>query len=329
MKAALLVENNAPLELADLEPEPLEYGQVFVRVIASGICGAQLQEIRGEKGTHFPRLMGHEGVGEVVACGSGVTHVKVGDKVVMHWRKGAGIESRPPRYRLNGRSITGGQVVTFADYSVCSENRLTAVPSDTAGTFCALLGCGLSTALGVIENDAALRFGERIFIIGCGGLGLNLIRAARLAQASRIAVTDVIEAKKAAARNAGADEFSCAPDGEFDVVVDTTGVPSAISYGLTRLAPSGRFIMVGQPAPGADVVFPKARAMFDGEGCVIKATQGGGFVPHKDIPRYVALRQAGLLHLNGIITHNRSLHEINDAITLVRGGEAGRILIYP
>jgi S-(hydroxymethyl)glutathione dehydrogenase/alcohol dehydrogenase len=103
MKAALLTELNAPLVVADVEPVlPLAYGQVLVDVIAAGICGAQLQEIRGEKGGPLPHLMGHEGVGLVNAIGPGVTRMKPGDKVVMHWRKAAGIESAFPRFRVMG-----------------------------------------------------------------------------------------------------------------------------------------------------------------------------------------------------------------------------------
>src|SRR5688500_6286153 len=110
MKAALLTEINQPLELADVELTALRPGQVIVRVLVSGICGAQLQEIRGEKGTHFPRLMGHEGCGIVERVGPGVTKLQKDQKVIMHWRKGSGAESESPAYEHNGRLITAGQV---------------------------------------------------------------------------------------------------------------------------------------------------------------------------------------------------------------------------
>lgn len=330
MIAALLTQINKPLELQQIQPMPLDFGQVKVKVLASGICGAQLQEIRGEKGTHFPRLMGHEGVGIVQECGPGVTHVAVGDKVVMHWRKGAGIESPPPRYTDGESVFTGGQVVTFADIATCSENRLTKVPQDTPDEFCTLLGCSLSTALSTIEQEAKLKFGERILIIGCGGLGLNLIRAAKLAQASWVYAVDCVWEKRFAAQAAGADGFNTASGGGlYDVVVDTSGVPAAIEDGIRCLGPSGRLILVGQPPPLADVVVPHARRLFTGTGITIKATQGGGFNPTTDIPRYVAMHRAGLLDLSGIITHRLPLEKINDGINLVNAGEAGRVLIIP
>ena len=99
MKAAILEKLNAPLTVAEIEmPAPirLEYGQVQVKILASGICGAQLQEIRGEKGGPLPHLLGHEGCGIVQETGDGVTRVKRGDKVVLHWRKAAGIEAACP-----------------------------------------------------------------------------------------------------------------------------------------------------------------------------------------------------------------------------------------
>lgn len=350
---ALLTAHNAPLMLTKLEPMPLQYGQVLVKVLASGICGAQLQEIDGSKmGGPLPHPLGHEGCVEVVEVGPAVRQVKVGDRCVAHWRKGDGIESEYPKYLLPselpldatwpdvsessaGRIITSGKVTTFSDYSVCSENRLTTVPSDTPVELCALLGCGLSTALGTIESEAQLLMGETVLIIGCGGLGLNLILAAKMRQATRIDVFDIQESKEASAFSAGCTQFyhyqgqveyMARP---YDVIIDTSGNEESIRFGLCLLAPSGRFIMVGQPRPGVSVPINNARHLFDGEGCSIKATQGGMFRPSVDIPRYVRLHQAGLLNLNGIISHRVSLENINDGIDLVRNGQAGRVLIIP
>ena len=105
MKAAVLVELNAPLVLADLDVPALDVGQVLVKIHCSGICGAQLGEIAGVKGPDkfLPHLLGHEGGGVVTGIGPGVTQVKPGDHVVMHWRKGAGIHARPASYAWDGR----------------------------------------------------------------------------------------------------------------------------------------------------------------------------------------------------------------------------------
>lgn len=332
MRAALLTEIGKPLTLATLEPEPLSYGQVLVRILASGICGAQLQEIDGHKqGGPLPHPLGHEGCGIVEQVGPAVRQVKVGDKVVMHWRKGDGIESEFPRYRLNGDIITGGKVTTFSDYSVCSENRLTPVPAETPVELCALLGCGLSTALGVIENEANLKMGESVLIIGCGGLGLNLILAARMRRASAIVAVDSKPGKGTAAVSMGATGSVCGPwhagVGKFDLAIDTSGNEEAIRVGIDRLNPSGRFIMVGQPK--FNFTIQNASSLFEGEGKTIKATQGGCFQPTRDIPRFIRLFESGQLNVTGIITHKHRLDFINEGITRVRNGKAGRVLITP
>ena len=145
MKAAILAEVNMPLLVENVRlPARVEYGQVWVRVLVSGICGAQLQEIAGLKGNveHMPHLLGHEGCGIVEEVGLGVARVKPGDKVVCHWRKAAGIDAPFPWYGWDGEGgvVGGGKVTTLSEKSVVSENRLTPVPADTPPELCALLG---------------------------------------------------------------------------------------------------------------------------------------------------------------------------------------------
>ena len=149
MKAAVLEEINAPLTIADVELGSLSFGQVLVKILVSGICGSQIQEIAGNKGNakYVPHMLGHEGCGIVQEVGVGVTKVKPGDKVVLHWRKGDGIESDFPTYQFKGKTMRSGKVTTFSEYSIVSENRMTPVPADTPNDFCAMLGCGFSTAL--------------------------------------------------------------------------------------------------------------------------------------------------------------------------------------
>lgn len=319
---------------------PLEFGQVLVKIAVSGICGAQLQEIRGEKGNaeFLPHLLGHEGAGVVKEIGNGVTRVSVGQKVCLHWRKGEGIESPPPKYRSyptgapwGHAEVGAGRVTTLSEYAVVSENRITSVPDDTPDDLCALLGCGLSTALGTIEREAAVKFGESVLIVGAGGLGCNLIRCACMANAHPVVAMDIRESKRRLVHSLGATRFvNSARDkdeklGQFDVIIETSG--AAMERTLPLLAPSGRYIVVGQPKPGTSVSMLNAAHIFQGEGKTIKATQGGGFNPSKDIPRYLNLWRAGKLNYSGIITKRLPLRKINQGFDLVRAGQASRVLI--
>jgi S-(hydroxymethyl)glutathione dehydrogenase/alcohol dehydrogenase len=211
---------------------------------------------------------------------------------------------------------------------VVSENRVTRVPADAPRELCALLGCSLSTALGTIENEAELKFGERILIVGVGGLGSSLILAAKLRGAGYIAACDVHD-KAALAHVMGAHEFCYSADVHktFDVIVDTAGAGDSMASTLPFLRSGGRFIMLGQQRPKDDVLLRNARHMFDGEGKRIIATQGGQFNPSADIPRYIQLWQSGALKLDQLITHRIGLPEINLGIDLVRKGHAGRVLV--
>ncbi len=328
MRAAILTQHNAPLTVADVEPGPLAYGQARVRVLVSGICGAQLQEIRGEKGGPLPHLLGHEGCGIVEEIGAGVSHVKPGDRVVMHWRPGAGIESDFPLYYYGDKWITSGKVTTFAEQSICSENRLTVVPPDTDPELCALLGCSLSTALATVESECN-RFGENVLVIGCGGLGLSLLAALDLTTPARICACDIHENKRRRAEVAGAEFVNLTTQsisGKFDLILDTAGHPETMSSALGNLAPDGRYVMIGQPPPGSPVCISDARSLFYGaSGKTIRATQGGGFRPDLDVPRY--LKAAESLFIHNLATHRLPLEKINHAIDLVKQGEAGRVLI--
>lgn len=332
-KAAVLVGVNKPLEVMELWDYPLEYGQVAVDMIVSGLCGAQIQEIRGEKGNvkYMPHLLGHEGCGIVRSVGAGVSRVKSGDKVVLHWRKAAGIDAAPAIYASKQGTVGAGKVTTLAEMVVVSENRVTPVPVDADSELCALLGCGLSTALGTIESEADLKMGESILIVGCGGLGANLIRCAKLAHAFPIACCDVHAGKMKTAMEMGADHFFSSSPGvtpsSFDVIVDTSGAPQALEETIPLLAPSGRYLMVGHPKPDAGVSIKNADHLFGGEGKTIKATQGGGFIPDRDIPRYIKMWRAGILNAEGIVTHRLPLECVNEGFDLVRAGEASRVMI--
>jgi len=341
MKAAVLTGINQPLEVADVGLTPLLYGQVLVKNIVTGICGAQLEEIKGNKGNagFVPHLLGHEACGIVEDVGEGVRKVKPGNKVCLHWRKGSGIESDFPRYIYKGAEIRSGKVTTFSEYSIVSENRVTPVPYDTPNDLTALLGCALSTALGVISGPARVQYGESVLVIGVGGIGLNIVRYAVRAGAFPVVAVDVAN-KESLAFKMGAHFFinrkeceilkalqNMAGIDEVDVIISTVGDREAIEESVPLLSGIGRYVMVGMPLVGGPIVLNNASHFFDGEGKIFMATQSGGFNPTLDIPRYLQMSKNGLLSTDDFITDRIQLDDINNAIDKIRLGKSGRTMI--
>ena len=143
-RAAILAESRKPLILDEITlPEELGVGQTLVKVLYTSICGAQLNEIAAAKGPDkfLPHLLGHEASAHVVETGPGVTYVKPGDTVVLHWRPSQGIQSPTPTYRWRSAKLNAGWVTTFNEYAVVSENRMTAIPADFDLKTAPLLGC--------------------------------------------------------------------------------------------------------------------------------------------------------------------------------------------
>ncbi len=341
MKAGILVQSNAPLEVAEIDmPEKLSFGQVLVKIHYSGICGAQLNEISAAKGPDkfLPHLLGHEGSGTVLETGEGVTTVKEGDTVVLHWRQSDGIQSNTPTYNWNGKKVNAGWVTTFNNYAVISENRLTKIPDDFDLRIAPLFGCAVTTAMGVVNNDAHVKVGQSVVVFGVGGVGLNVVQSAAMVSAHPIIGIDIRDNKLDMAKRFGATHcFNSATTGDLageirkivgnagaDVVIDTTGNARVIELAYDLTHPDGKTILVGVPRKGDNINIYSLPLHFKK---VLTGSHGGGVDPHIDIPRYIRLVDTGKMKLDGIITHEFSLDNINQALDLVRSGEAGRVLI--
>jgi Zn-dependent alcohol dehydrogenase len=299
MKAAVLEKLNSELVIHDLVVPDLEYGQVLVKVMASGICGKQIGEIAGQYGPdlYLPHLLGHEGGGVVGAVGPGVTQVITGEHVVMHWRKGAGIDASPPKYLdENGQVIGGGPVTTFNEYAVVSENRLTVIPKDVPLEVAALMGCAITTGFGVVFNEINLKPYHTIAVIGCGGIGLSIIQAAKLIGAWRIYGVDKTRYKMDMAERFGVTHPSLAKSNfnQIDYVVNCH---------------NGVFIQ-------------------DNIKGVTYESLGGATDPNRDIPIYLEkLWRHNRIKLESLITDCFCLDEINAALDVVRSGKIGRCII--
>ena len=339
--AAILVEQKRPLIIEEIDVPSPKLGQVLVRVLCSGICGSQVGEINGVKGPDrfLPHLLGHEGAGEVVECGEGVRTVKAGDRVVLHWRKGAGLESVTPVYESRIGKINAGWVTTFNEYAIVSENRVTAVPADFDLETAALLGCAVTTGFGVVNNDAQLSIGQSIAVFGAGGIGLNIVQGAALAGANPIIAVDIFDNRLALAQSLGATHAinSATTDPTdailhivgsegVDVAVDNTGNPTVIELAYRLTSPRGRTVLVGVPPQDSVAAISTLPLHFEKK---LVGSHGGECRPDIDIPRYVRLVRDKRLTFAHLVGKRYSLHEINTAIDDMRTGRlAGRAIVH-
>jgi Zn-dependent alcohol dehydrogenase len=322
-------------------PGELLAGQVLVEVITSGLCGAQINEIDAVKGPDkfLPHLLGHEGFARVLEIGPGVTTVAPGDQVVMHWRPGAGIQSLPPVYKWQGQQLNAGWVTTLNNHAVISENRVTKIPtSNYDRNVVPLLGCALTTALGVLENEARIGPRDSLLIFGSGGVGLLLIKIAQLFGVKEITVVDIHEEKLQKAHELGASStvrFSSKSETLLalnelcgvnfpTVAIDTTGQTDAIEICYEISSPEARVILVGVPKKGKKASLYTLPLHF---GKIIKGSEGGQTKPQIDIPFLLKFISEGQLSFDNYPTHSFPLEDINVAISQLKSGTTGRMII--
>lgn len=343
MIGAILRQIQEPLSVEEIDLPQLGYGQVLVEIHSSGICGRQIQEIMGFKGEdkYLPHLLGHEGGGIVKKIGSGVSKCKIGDHVVLHWRKSKGIESSFPIYNNSSGKIGGGLVTTFNSEAVVSENRITVIPSNVNFDVASLLGCSVTTALGLINNEAKAKIGESILIIGSGSVGLSLVQASTLVSCYPIVTCDIKKEKLDKSIELGASDVikinsekieliekskKIIGNNGYDIIVDTTGVPELIDIAYNILAPQGRLVLVGQPKKGERIIFSNASDNFFGK--KIFDSEGGKTNPDTDIKNYLKIIQNNKIDIEKIITKRIKIKDINSAIDEIKNHKiTGKVLI--
>lgn len=340
-RAAILERNNAPLALDEVTfPGPLLPGQVLVEVHYSGICGKQIEEIIGTAGPDrfLPHMLGHEGSGKVVAIGPKVDKVQPGDTVVLHWMKGSGVNADTPWYVRGGKRVNAGWVTTFNEMAVVSENRVTPVPPGKDMELACLLGCAVSTGLGIVRYEAQWEFGDQVAVFGCGGVGLTVIHGAVLYGASQVVAVDTNADALERASRFGASHTVLAdhdpmttvravrkicPNGA-SLVVAALRDPKAIQAAVESASAPGEVFFVGIPPMGSKIVLDPLSIH---RGRVLKGSIGGATYPDRDIPLFLNRLRRGLLRLDEMVGRIRSFEEINDAIDDMIAGAAGRQIL--
>lgn len=359
MHAAILRDGTATMDVAEVwrdDPRPRE---VIVRTVAAGLCHSDYHLIDGVLVRPRPIILGHEASGVVIEVGSEVTSVAVGDHVVTCLVMGCG-SCRPcglgePGFCLNPtatkRQPGDKPRITFKDGApvgqmsaigglgselIVDERALTKIPTTIPLTLAPLLGCAVVTGLGAVLKVAKVQPGETVAVIGCGGVGLNVIQAAQIAQAGRIIAIDVNDAKLQMATTFGAtDLINSAADDAIAIVREITG--GGVDHAFEVV---GRESTVQQ---AFDLASPGRHAYALGihpdDGRVTIATNGlrrgkslvgvfmGDADPRVDIPRYVDLWATGQLGLESMVSHVLPLEQANEGFALMAAGESARTVI--
>jgi S-(hydroxymethyl)glutathione dehydrogenase/alcohol dehydrogenase len=338
-QAALLVQTGQPLVIADIGIPSLKPGQSLIEISYSGACGTQVMEWRGDKGEDkwLPHCLGHEGSGVVLETGPGVSKVKAGDKVVLSWIKGSGIEAGGTVYTWEGRNVNSGPVTTFQRHALVSENRLTTIPKGLEMDLAVLLGCAAPTGMGAVLNVLNLRPGDTIAIFGAGGIGLNACAAAAISGASTIIAIDPSPTRRSLAKIYGATHVVNPSESDpveaikaiiaqgVDLAVEASGIPEVMNQALqSTRQQGGRAVVIGNAKHGSSL---NLNPSIFNQGKSLLGTWGGDSVPDRDYSRYGRMIAGAKFPMRDLLSKPYSLLDINDAMSDLAAGTIGRPLI--
>ena len=336
--AAILNETNKPLIIDDVEIPALKRGQVLVKVLYSGICRAQYNEMIGHKGPDkfLPHLLGHEASGFVLDTGRGVTKVKKGDHVCLSWIKSKGLDAMNSQYKWGDRIVNAGAVTTFSDYTVVSENRVVKIAKNFSSDIAAIVGCAIATGCGIINNTLHATRKSSVVVFGAGGIGLSVIMGAKRQGCAIIIAIYVKDTKLKFAKSLGATHLINAAKKNVmesiraivglgaDFAVDASGNKIAMENAFACIKDSGSCVIAGNLGKDEKIELHPFELI---KGKRLMGTWGGETDPDKDIPAYLKAYVRGVLPLDRMITHRFPLEDINKAFEVLIKGEAGRIIL--
>ncbi len=355
-----------PLQVVEIDVAPPRAGEVLVRISHTGVCHTDAFTLSGDDPEGlFPVVLGHEGAGVVVQVGEGVTSLAPGDHVIPLYTA----ECRACKFCLSGKTnlcqkvrATQGKGLmpdgttrfsyqgqpllhymgcsTFSEYTVVNEISLAKInPKADHGKVC-LLGCGVTTGLGAVQNTAKVKAGDSVAVFGLGGIGLAVVQGARIAKAGRIIAVDTNESKFALARAMGATDCvnpkaQTKPIQEVIVEMTDGGVDFSFecigNVDVMRAALEcchkgwGESIIIGVAGAGQEI---RTRPFQLVTGRVWRGTAFGGVKGRTQLPGMVEDAMAGRIDLDPFVTHTLPLDRINDAFDLMHEGKSIRTVIH-
>ena len=361
MKAAVLYQPQQPLRIEDLQLAPPKAGEVRVRVAANGVCHRNLHVMTGAMRMPLPIVLGHEGAGIVEEVGPGVTGLREGDHVVLSFQPVCGscytctqgkpqlCETRPKalgvlmdgttRLRHHGQEVFHfAYTASFAEATVVPESCAIKIRPDIPLDRACFVGCGVMTGVGAAINTARVQPGSAVAVIGCGGVGLNVIQGARLAGAYQIIAIDLLDNKLAFAKTFGATHtINSGQDDPLKAVLDLThgrgadfafeviSTPKTIELAFRMTARGGVCTIVGVSPEGARISLnPNIFTMMEK---TLKGSYYGSTRPRVDMPRLLDMYMDGRVKIDELVSRTFTLEQVNEAYDLLQQGGVARSVV--
>ncbi len=358
VKAVVVKAKNEPVSVETiLVPDPGP-GEALVDVLTCGVCQTDMHYQAGAVGDSFPYLLGHEATGVVASVGEGVTEVAPGDKVILNWRAVCGqcraCRKGEPQYCFNTHNATQKMTLldgtelspalgigAFAEKTLVAAGQCTKIEADLEDHQYAavgLLGCGVMAGIGAVLNTGAVKRGESVAVIGCGGVGTAAVAGAQLAGATTIIAVDIDDEKLATARSFGATSTVNSREqdpveairgltGGFgaDVVIDAVGLAATFRQAFEARDLAGRLVLVGVPDPGTSWDIPLDEVF--GRGGSIKSAWYGDTLPSRDLPMLVDQYRLGRLDLDGFVSERIGIDDIEPAFAKMKEGRVLRSVV--
>ena len=366
-KAAIATAVGAPLEIVDIDVADPKAGEVRIEMGASGVCHSDLSVVNGVLPIALPAILGHEGAGTITQVGEGVSNLAVGDHVVVSWvpqcgecymcthdqgelcEVGSLASMSGGLLDMTSRASRDGQPIsvmaasgTFAEEAVIPAIGAVKIDASIPITAGALIGCGVLTGFGAAVNTASIRKGDNVAVIGCGGVGLNVIQGAKHAGAERIIAVDMVDGKLQTATKFGAtDTVNPSTDGDAvakvmeltggrgaDVAFEVIGLGPTIEQALQMTRRGGQAVIVGVPSFDTQLTLTPAMDLLVNEKQIRGCWYGSSNV-HHDVPMLAGLYQDGKLMLDELMSAQISLDQVNDALQNMGSGEIARsVIVY-
>jgi S-(hydroxymethyl)glutathione dehydrogenase/alcohol dehydrogenase len=367
-RAAVAFSAQAPLTIEEVDLDGPRAGEVLVEIMATGVCHTDAYTLSGlDSEGRFPSILGHEGAGIVREIGAGVTSVNVGDHVIplytpecrqcksclsqrtnlctaIRTTQGRGLmPDATSRFSMNGAQIAHYMgCSTFSNFTVLPEIAVAKVREDAPFDKICYIGCGVTTGVGAVIWTAKVWPGANVVVFGLGGIGLNVIQAARMVGADKIIGVDLNPAKIEIARKFGMTHFvnpdQVGHDKVVEAIVDLTGGGADFSFECIGSVQTmrqalecchrgwGESIVIGVAPSGAEIATRPFQLV---TGRVWKGSAFGGARGRTDVPKIVDWYMEGKINIDDLITRTLPLDQINDAFALMHAGEGVRsVVVY-